>query len=108
MKMGSMYFENLEKRKIVFQFVLMMLSSVFAGIFLTKFLSSENLTKLSEKISYHFGANIADGNLIYDIVNVYLRLCVVDIICIVIVFLSSFSVLNYLINDGILIFLGLR
>ena len=108
LKMGSVYFENLEKRKIVFQFVLMMLSSVFAGIFLTKFLSSEYLFEISKKISFHFGANIDNENLIYDIINIYFRLCAVDIICIIIVFLSSFSVLNYLINDGILIFLGMR
>lgn len=91
---------NLEKQKIIFQFSLVTLASLIAGILFIKTLSGEGVASLLDGIIKHFSTDASLG--------IFIRQCLPDIICILLLYLFSFSIINYVATDLILSFLGFK
>ena len=102
--MGYKRLADQEKAKIVFQFSLMVVASVLAGIFLAKLASDEVLGISIDKLCVHFtkqsGAAMFFSNC--------LRACLSDLICLSILFVFSFSFVNYFATDLVLLFVGFK
>ncbi|MBO7310048.1 MAG: hypothetical protein J6U86_01500 [Clostridia bacterium] len=99
---------DIEKKKILFQFALMMISSVIGGISFIKLMSKEMLDGISESITQHFSISLSSGMTFSEYIGKYFSLCLADLTCIFILLVSSFTFINYLVTDGVLVFLGFR
>lgn len=97
---------ELEKNKIIFQFALMLIASVIGGICFSNLLSEVALEKAALRIISHFGVSSDNG--FSRLVWQYLGVCLPDIICALVLFLFSFSFVNYVVSDAVLVFLGFR
>lgn len=97
---------ELEKNKIIFQFALMLIASVIGGICFSNLLSEGALERAALKIISHYGASADNG--VSELVLQYLVVCLPDIICVLVLFLFSFSFVNYVVSDAVLVFLGFR
>lgn len=99
---------EVEKTKIIFQFVLMLTASVLCGIFFTRLLSYEFLNSTLINVSRHFNAPFRGCGSFDEILSKYLEFCGCDIVCLTLLLLFSFSFINYIISDLVLIFSGFK
>lgn len=97
---------QIERMKILIQFLIMLLASLLAGGIFTEFLGAEALLTLSQRVSTHFVAPFAGCMGLGDAVGAVVRYSAAELICVVVTFVFSFSVLNYLTSDLILVYRG--
>ena len=90
---------RLEKQKIVFQFALVLMASLIAGVLFVGLVSDDVLNLISERISRHF--------LSKNSTSFFVRNCAANVICVFALYLFSFSFINYVVSDIILAFTGL-
>lgn len=95
---------NLEKQKIIFQFSLVSVAAFIAGILFIKTLSSEGITNILDGITKHFATDMPPGTF----GKIFIRQCLPDIICILLLYTFSFSFVNYICTDLILAFLAFK
>ena len=95
---------NLEKQKIVFQFFLVTVSSFIGGLLFTRLLSGEKIAEFSISVVEHFNFKVD----LHILLSATLKQSIIDIVCILLIFLFSISYFNYLATDLILAFLGFR
>ena len=91
--------EDLEKKKIIFQFFLVSIFSFIGGILFVNFTSEEFLLRITENIY----SNYSIGK---DFLSVVLEHSSNDILIVIALYVFSFSFINYLVSDVLLIFLG--
>lgn len=99
---------KIEKEKIVFQFILMLIASAVCGICFSKLLNGTALQNVADRIIRHFCTPYAGGSTLSVFRRSYILFCIPNIICVVAVFVFSFSFINYVITDIVLAFLGFR
>lgn len=87
---------RLEKQKIVFQFTVVLIASFVAGTLFIRLISDEALRTISERISNHFLSEASK--------SFFFKNCTVDILCVFILYLFSFSFINYVVSDIIIAF----
>lgn len=97
-----------EKEKIIFQFTLMLIASIVCGMLFSKLLSDSALQSSADKIVRHFCNQDIDGNMLSAFKKYYILFCIPSIICVAVVFIFSFSFVNYVVTDTVLVFLGFR
>lgn len=102
---SSSYIWERERRKIVFQYALMLLASWIAGWILPRFLSNTLWQQAQASVSTHFMPSLASGKALFQTAYSFF---IPTFLCIIVVALFSFSVLNCLVTDGVLIYLGMR
>lgn len=94
-------YESIEKKKIIFQFFLVSISSFIAGMLFVNFTSDEFLLQVAQNIESK--SNISDVFL-----DLVLKNSFSDIFIIFTLYVFSFSFINYLVSDIALTFLGFR
>ena len=99
---------ELEKRKIIFQFTLMLIGSLICALLFTELLGEGAINSSTERIVRHFSVNSEQALTLRTFSLMLLRTFCVEIFGIIITFVFSFSYINYLVSDVILIFLGFR
>lgn len=95
---------DIEKAKIVFQFAVMLVASVIGGMCFSNLLTSSALQRFAAKLYISFNASSGEVSFI----DIFTKIAVVDLVCIVLLFVFSFSFINYIVSDMILLFLGFR
>ncbi len=108
MKSEYKFISDTEKKKIIFQFILMLVSSVIGGICFSKLLSHEMTETAILRISHHFSVSYLNDFGFSEFLKEFFELCLPDIICISILLLASFTFINYMVTDFVLVFLGFR
>ena len=94
--------------KIIFQYTLMLVASGIAGWILPRFFGEELWTVAQRAVSSHFSLPFSElfgPRAIFHAIFIFFKPC---LICIGMVAIFSFSSLNCLISDGVLIYLGMR
>ena len=94
-------YNEMEKKKIIFQFSLVSLFSFASGIIFVSFASHEFLSYVVQNIFY---ASAVGGSF----TNILLKKCSGDIFVITGLFVFSFSYINYLITDFALFYWGFK
>ncbi len=92
-----------EQIKIIFQYSLMLLAALVAGWLLPRFFSESVWQKAYQMVDFHFSPT--DSHQIWKTVYVFAK---PTLFCIAAVFVFSFSSLNCLVTDGVLVYLGAR
>jgi hypothetical protein len=95
---------NLEKKKIVFQFILINISSFIAGILFVNILSDNLQCQFVNSIERYFHTPVVFNGFWRTL----LASCLAELICILFLFAFSFSFINYLVTDFVLTFSGLK
>ena len=93
-----------EKAKIVFQFAVMLIVSVIGGICFSNMLTPTAIQRFTAKLYISFNASSPEVSF-WDIFS---KIALVDIACILVLFVFSFSFINYVISDIVILFLGFR
>ncbi len=97
---------NVEKIKIVFQFLLMLSASFICGICLLNIISQEAVNNAFLVICGHFTSPF-EGNVSFSHKLIgYLTLCLSDILSVLLLFIFSFSFFNYFASDIVIIYQG--
>lgn len=94
-------FQYIEKKKIVFQFFLVSIFSFIAGVLFVNLASDEFLSDIAR--SLEINTNI-DEDFLYSV----LKNALSDISVVIILYIFSFSFINYLISDFVLAFWGFK
>lgn len=94
-----------ESAKVLFQYLFLTLASVIAGMFLAR---HSSLSFLGEQASRHFSLPFRYCSSFREVFFEFCHYFLADFICIIFLICSSFSLLNCLVSDLILTFLGLR
>ena len=93
--------KDIEKQKIIFQFSLVLVLSYIAGIIVVKLVSDDLLT--------HILGDISDRTSIgADFTSILLDRCADDIFAIITLWFFSFSYINYLVTDFVLVYWGFK
>jgi hypothetical protein len=100
--------DKLEQAKIIFQFILMVLCSLIIGAMLSSICSEEYYISSQFQISAHFEKMFLGISELPDALLEILRYSLTDIVVILLVFLVSFSIVNYVATDILLIVCGIR
>ena len=100
--------EQLERSKIIFQFVLMLIASILCGVFFVQILSDSYLDNVLVNVSKHFNAPFKGHTDIDGVLSSYLAYSFSDICCIVIIYIFSFSFISYIVTDITIAFCGFR
>lgn len=95
---------EVEKTKIVFQFTLMTVASAIAGMCFPRLLTSNAIGNITGNTVKYFNTHLIGS----EVINEFLRLSLVDVTCILILFIFSFSFINYVVSDLTLIFISFR
>lgn len=95
---------DIEKAKIVFQFAVMMVASVIGGMCFSNLLSASAIQRFTAKLYISLNATSADVSFL----DIFIKVALVDIICVAILFVFSFSFINYIVSDIVIVFLGFR
>ncbi len=101
MRFTSLHNRNqigLEKQKIVFQFSLVGVSSAIAGMLFIKILSMDCTAGILESMRRYFTESPSSAS--------FGKQCLPDILCIAVLYIFSFSFINYIVTDFILMFSG--
>lgn len=98
-------FKHNEHARILFQYLFLTLVSVIVGAFLAR---SASLSFLCERAIQHFALPFTNCSSFHEVSLEFLRYFSSDLICVILLLLSAFSLLNCLFSDLILTFLGLR
>ena len=96
-----------EKAKILLQFVIMLIASLMLGIFVSKLLSEETRQGAFSMMLEHFSSRADQGRL-SDMLSSFLRYSAFDVISFIIIFVFSFSFINYIVSDIILVLYGAK
>ncbi len=99
---------ELEKNKIIFQFTLMIIVSVVGGICFSKLLGETVLEKLTEQIINHFSSKLPSEKVLSYLTARLFKTALSDFLCIVTVFVFSFSFINYTVSDAVIVFCGFK
>ena len=100
--------ERAERIKILFQYGFMLLGGFFIGALLPSFFSQDTQMKLADTVAQHFSLPFANCQGWLHRLSLVSYASAMDWILIGISFLFSFSVLNYLISDIVLSYIGFR
>lgn len=95
-----------EKKKALFQYCCICLLSVLSGILIAGMLSKGALLDMGEQIKRHFLSPFSQNAPLYNFTYSVLCYSLVDVICISVAFLFTFSVFNYIASNVILIYQG--
>ncbi len=98
---------ELEKTKILFQFILMLVASVIGGICFSGLLGEQAIFDLTQCLSAHFNTKVTDADISFLLVKV-IRTSLIDLCGISVIFVFSFSFINYMITDLLLVFFGFK
>jgi len=90
---------------MLFQYLLVLIVSTIAGLFLAR---STSLSFLCERAVRHFTLPFSHCTSFREVSLEYLRYSLSDLICAILLLVSSFSLLNCLSSEFILAFQGLR
>lgn len=96
--------KDIEKEKIIFQFTLITTASFIAGILFINMLSDNYIATVVSGILKHFSQNVTLKTFGKQLIDQVLP----DIICVALLYIFSFSFINYFATDIILAFLGMR
>lgn len=99
---------RLERFKIGFQYTLTLVASLILGYLLPRFLGSELESWQIDALTRHFALPFASLSTLPQMLGVILSFAAPSLFCLVIIFLFSFSSLNCLMNNGVLIYSGMR
>lgn len=91
-----------EACKILFQFVLMLIASFFGGIFFVREFGINFSYKIWDKALLHFSHSHASGATPTHIINDVLSSSLIYVISLLLIFIFSFSFINYLVTDILL------
>lgn len=100
-------FDRFDK-KLIFQYLLILVSSLCIGFLLPRFLSEEFLQSLYQKIALHFQVPTYGIQKNSDWVKVIFKYSLADIICLCIVLLLSFSSIKLIISGSAIIYIGIK
>ncbi len=100
--------EKLEKMKISFLFSALLLLSTVCGILITNYISEELYPNSLFRVSTHFETAFLKSAGLIDSAKIIAIYSLPDIISFLIIFAASFSIVNYLISDIIIIYSGIR
>lgn len=100
--------QKLERIKILFQFVLMLICSIIIGLMLVNSLSETFYQNSMLGISAHFETVFINCKTFYDYIKAILLCALSDILSLLIIFVVSFSAFNYAVSDILLVYNGLR
>lgn len=95
-------------KKLLFQYMLILISSLCIGIFLPRFLGEDFLQSLYQKIALHFQAPVYGVEKTSDWINIIFKYSLSDIICICIVSLLSFSSLTSIVSGSVIVYVGIK
>ena len=95
-------------KKLIFQYVLILISSLCIGFLLPRFLSEDFLRSIYQKISLHFQVTIFGVEKFSDWVKVIAELALPDIVCICIVLLFSFSSITSVVSAFAIVYIGIK
>ena len=98
---------RLERCKIAFQFTLMVVASIICGICISRMLSDTFISTATNKICQHF-FTVKVPRAFFEYFVDYLKISAFDIALITLILIFSFSFINYVISDLILVFAGIR
>ncbi len=98
---------RLEKIKILFQFLIMLVASVVLGVCLSRLFSDELRARAFSDIIRHFSAQAANSSA-SSLFFKYLSFSLFDIISILSLVIFSFSFINYVVSDIIIVIYGTR
>ena len=98
---------KLERYKITFQFALMVIASIICGICISRMLSDMFVSAANDKICQHF-FTVKMPRALFEYFVDYLKMSAFDIALITLILIFSFSFINYVISDLILVFAGIR
>lgn len=100
--------QRLERIKILFQFLLMLVCSFAIGWMLANSVSEAFYQNSVLGISAHFETVFINCNTFYDYIKAILLYALSDILSVFIIFIVSFSAFNYVISDFLLVYNGIR
>ena len=95
---------DIEKAKIVFQFAVMLIASVIGGMCFSNMLTESAIQRFTAKLYISFNAMSNDVSFL----NIFTEVALIDVICVALLFVFSFSFINYIVSDMVIIFLGFR
>ncbi len=95
-------------KKLLFQYVLILISSLCIGLLLPRFLSEGFLQPLYQKISLHFQVPIYGVEKFSDWIKATLEYALSDIICLCIVLMFSFSSITSIISGLAIVYIGIK
>jgi len=95
---------DIEKAKIVFQFAVMLITSVLGGMCFSNLMSPSAIQRFTAKLYISFNASSVDVSFL----DIFIKVALVDVICVALLFVFSFSFINYVVSDIVIIFLGFR
>ena len=100
--------ERLEQIKILFQFLLMIFSSVIIGAILTKLCSERYYIIAQNPVSTHFEKLFLEKKGILEVLRSIAIYSSWDMLCVLVVFFTSFSAFNYVATDILLVASGIK
>ena len=108
MKKAFCDLEKLERLKIGFQFLFVLVFSSTVGIILARSVSDNFYANWVFRISTHFETVFINCTSLFDYVLAVCRYSLFDLVSVIIVFAVSFSVLNYILTDIVLLYSGVK
>ncbi len=93
-----------EKAKIVFQFAVMLILSVVGGICFSNMLTPTAIQRFTAKLYISFNASSSDVSFL----DIFSKIALVDVACVLLLFVFSFSFINYVVSDITILFCGFR
>ncbi len=96
----------IEKRKILFQFSLMVVAAVIGGFYFAKVIGASTSPNIRDKILEHFTYAYPSDYDFSDLLCGIIKSCMPYFILTVTVFVFSFSYVNYIVSDLILAIIG--
>lgn len=99
---------TVEKKKIFFQYICVLLFSLVLGCAIANFVNNGLLLSFIEQIRIHFSAAFPKDKPLYNITITALCYSAPEIICIVCAFCFTFSIFNYLASDVIFFYEGIN
>ncbi len=97
-----------EQKKIIFQYGLMLVASMILGWTLKRFLSQNFLLDTANLMAKHFSIPFAFCNSAWEYLQCIFLYALPDLISFFLIFMSAFTVFNYVLVDVVLVYLGLR
>ena len=99
---------SLERVKILFQFVLMLVCSLIIGTLMTGMVEADFYIGAQSTVSSHFEMLFLDIVGVSDVIRSVIAYSVFEIICVIVIFVASFSVFNYAVSDIVLVICGIK
>lgn len=97
-----------ERAKILFQFALMTVMSLIMGGAIRSFVSGDFFTASVHSVATHFEKIFINCSTAYDYIVRIALYSLSDVILLLVICASSFSILNYVISDAVLVYNGVK